>query len=266
MRRPSRLRIAAVVATAVLVLAALPRPARAFVFHDGPAFAQRALWIYQQFQRYRQMINAANDTLHTLQTAMKGGQNWRNLGWLDTLQILDSPWLDSVKGIDDIRAATTATVMTVEQATKLWSDVEGLGHWKNSGRYQRDGWFRSKIDSIGRQSVRARAQRAAVVRQMQAQNRELIEDLKKIKRLRDAIEEETTKSPVNHARITSLQAELAATEAKYQGENMMLVNQRAIMFLVGEDEAYRSYLEATQSDWLDRNNRGVLDFGRGFAR
>jgi hypothetical protein len=253
------------IAVAVAILG-VARPAAAFVFHDGPAFTQRVLWMYQQFQQYRQMVTTADSHLRTIKSALRGDMDWRNLGWLDTLQILDSPWLDGVKGIDEIRLATTASVMTAEQATRLWADVEGLGRWKRNRRYERDAWFRAKIDSISRQSGRARAQRAALVRQMQAQNRALIEDVKKIKRLRDAIERESKKTPVNHPRIASLQAELAATEAKYQGENMMLANQRAIMFLVGEDDAYRSYLETTQSEWLDRNNRSVLEFGRGFAR
>jgi hypothetical protein len=255
-----------VVLLTFLFLLGRPRPAEAFIFHDGPAFAQRILQWYQNFQQYRQMVRSASDNLRTLQDAYRGAKDWKNLGWLDTLKVLDSPWLDSVKGIDNIRLAATASVMTVEQASKLWSDVRELGRWQGSERYRRDGWFRAKVDSIGRQSRRARAQRAMLVRQMQAQNLALIEDVSRMRRLRDAIEAENKKSPVNQALVTSLQAELTAIQAKHQGENMVLTNQRAIMFLVGEDEAYDSYLETTRSDWLDDNSRGVIDFGRGFGR
>jgi hypothetical protein len=252
------------------VVVGAPRNAHAFIFHDGPAFAQRILQWWQNIQQFRQMVRSGKDNLHAIEDAYRGAKNWRNMGWLDTLKVLDSPWLDSVKGIDNIRLATTASVMTVEQATKLWGDLQ-FDSWKRSPRYRRDGWYRAQVDSLSRQSTRARAQRAALLRQLQSQNLALMKDVDKIKRLRDEIESENksaaaAKRPANQALIASLQAELSATEAKYQGENMMLVNQRAIMFLVGSDDAYASFLETTKSDWLEHNNRSVLDFGRGFGK
>lgn len=261
-----RPRLFLLVALVVVVLSARSRVASAWAFHDGPAFAQRVTVLLQQLHQYRQIVSATKGHMELFRNAYKGSKDWKNLGWVDTLKVLDSPWLDKVRGIDEIRLATATTVLTAEQATKLWSDVKGLTEWERSARYRKDLWFRRKIDSIRRQSRRARDQRAALVRQMQSQNRALIEDVKKIQRLRDAIQAESAKSPVNQARVTSLQAELSATEAKYQGENLMLRNQQAIMFLVGEDDAYESYLEVSRSDWLDQNSTSVLDFGRGLAR
>jgi hypothetical protein len=253
----------------VLVFAAVvgrAERAHAFIFHDGPAFVQRVASLLQFVIQTRQIINGARDNLAAFKQAYEGMKDWKNMGWVDTLKVLESPWLDGVQGIDQIRNAATATVMTAEQAGGLWSDIDGMRKWKSSGRYRTDSWFRRKIDALNRQSRRARDRRAAVVRQMQSQNRQLIEDVKKIERIHGEIERENKKAPVNHGKIASLQAELAALEARSQGENIMLVNQRAIMFLVGEDDAQRDYTETIDSDWLDSNSRSMREFGKGFAK
>jgi hypothetical protein len=242
------------------------REARAFVFHDVQAFAQRALQFAFVAVKTYETIRTIRDHVEAFKQVYKGGLNWRNLGWLDTLDLLDSPWFDGVEGIDEIRTATWATVLGAEKAIKSWKEVDELRRWKASDRYRRDSWFRRKVDSLTRQSKRARATRAALMRQMQAQNRQLIEDTKTIKKLRDEIARESKKDPINHARITSLKAELVAVEARYGSENLILKNQQALMFLVGEDEAYRSFQEALESDWLDHNDRALANFGRGFSR
>jgi hypothetical protein len=255
-----------VVAVAFVLVMGWAGRADAIVFHDGPAFVQRVTSLIQFIAQTRQIINGARDNLAAFKQAYDGLKDWKNLGWVDTLRLLDSPWLDGVKGIDDIRLAATATVMTVEQATGLWSDIEGLQSWRRSSRYRTDPWYRRKVDSLTRQSRRARAQRAAFLRQMQGQNQQLIDDVQKIKRIHAEIEKESKKTPVNHAKITTLQAELSAMQARSFGQNVMLSNQRAIMFLVGEDEAQRVYRETIDSDWLDDNSRAMRDFGKGFAR
>ena len=255
-----------VVALALAVTVGISRPSHAFIFHDGPAFLQRTASLIQFIVQTRQIINGARDNLSAFKQAYEGLKDWKNLGWVDTLKLLDSPWLDNVKGIDDVRLAATATVMTVEQASGLWGDLQGLERWQRSSRYRTDPWYRRKVDSLTRQSRRARAQRAAFVRQMQAQNQQLIDDVKKIERIHGEIEKENKKSPVNHAKITTLQAELAAMQARSQGQSIMLRNQQAIMFLVGEDEAQRVYMETIDSDWLDGNAQAMKAFGRGFAR
>ena len=104
------------------------------------------------------------------------------------------------------------------------------------------------------------------MRQMQMQNRALTEDVKKIKRLRDAIEAENKHKPVNQAKLTSLQAEIAAVEAKYKGQELILRNQQAIVFLVGEDEAQRVYLETRDRGWMNNNSRRIGALGPAMAR
>jgi len=242
------------------------RKAEAFVFHDGPAFAQRLAQALVYLNQYYQMTVGIKGQLQAFKDAYEGGKDWRNMGWIDTLKLLDSPWFDSVEGIDGIRATTWTTVMTAEQATKLWQGLDDISKWKANSRYRSDPWYRRKVDSLRKQSDRARATRATLMRQMQAQNRQLVEDVKKVKKVRDQIDAESKKNPINHARIASLQGELAAVQARYQGENLMLKNQQAIMFLVGEDNAYRVFLETMESDWIDGNSKAVRDFGKGFSK
>ena len=101
---------------------------------------------------------------------------------------------------------------------------------------------------------------------MQLQNQALSKDVARIRRLRDRIEDESKKSPVNQGLVSSLQGELAAVEAKYQGENMMLVNQRAIMTMVGEENMHESFREAVDGEWLGTNRDGLREFGAAFRR
>lgn len=260
------MRRTSVVAVIVAVLVASAPRAEAITFHDAPAFAQRVAQFTQYLIQWRQIIGAARDHLAAFRSAYEGMKDWKSFGWLDTLDIVNMPWFDGVEGIDEVRNVTFHTVMSVDQAIALWDDADSLSKLKSNSRYRTDPWYRAKVDSLFRQSKRARAQRAALLRQMQAQNRALIEDVKKIKRLRDEIEKANKEKPVNQAKVTSLQAELAAVEAKYQGENIMLANQRAIMFLVGEDEAQRSYIETRDNGWIEQNKRGMRELGRGFAR
>jgi hypothetical protein len=246
----------------VAALSAGPRRAEAqWQVNDLPAITQRAIQFVQYVIQFNEMISAARSNLEAFKEVYEGLKDWRNLGWADILQIVDLPWFDGIEGIDDIRRATYVTVMGVQQAQALWDNVNWVDHWRSNPRYQTDPWFRAKVDSLLRQSKRARATRAALLRQMQMQNQAVSNDVKKIKRLRDAIEAENLKKPVNQAKITSLQAEIAATEARYKGEDLMLKNQQAIIFLVGEDEAQRAYVETRDRGWIIDNNARLRAFG-----
>jgi hypothetical protein len=229
--------------------------------HDLAAITQRATQFTQYLIQFNEVITAARSHLQAFKEVYDGLKDWRTLGWADILQLVDLPWFDGIDGIDDIRRATYLTVMGVQQAEGLWDNVSYSDHRRSNPRYQSDPWFRAKVDSLLRQSKRAQATRAALLRQMQMQNKAVSEDVKKIKRLRDAIEQENQRSPVNQAKVSSLQAEITAVEARYKGEDLMLKNQQAIIFLVGEDEAQRAYLETRDRGWITSNNTRLRAFG-----
>ena len=254
----------------VLVLAAVSASSRhaeaQWEVHDLAAITQRATQFVQYMIQFNEMVTAARSHLEAFREVYEGMKDWRNLGWADILQLVDLPWFDGIDGIDDIRRATYVTVMGVQQAQALWNNVDYLDHWRSNPRYQTDPWFRAKVDSLLRQSKRAQATRAALLRQMQMQNKAVSNDVQKIKRIRDAIQQENKHSPVNQAKVASLQAEIAATEARYQGEDLMLKNQQAIIFLVGEDEAQRAYLETRDRGWIIQNNMRLRAFGPAMSR
>ena len=84
--------------------------------------------------------------------------DWKNLGWRDTLDIVNMPWFDGVEGIDEVRNVTFLTVMSVDQAMALWDDTDSLSKLKANPRYKSDPWYRAKVDSLFRQSKRARGE------------------------------------------------------------------------------------------------------------
>jgi hypothetical protein len=256
-------RLVVIAGLALVVLTGHPRTANALVFKDVAAFLQRNAHYLIQF---RQLIGAAKDTRQTLLSAYAGLKDWRNLGWVDTLDLVHAPWFDGIDGIDDLRLAADLTALNAEQAQKLFGDLKDFDDLQRHPRYRRDAWFRTKVDSIRRISRRARAHRLAILRQMQLQNQALSKDIARIRRLRDRIEAESKKSPVNQGLVSSLQGELAALEAKYQGENMMLTNQRAIMTLVGQENMQESFRDATEGDWIGSNRTGLREFGAAFRR
>lgn len=252
---------------ALLAVAMAPRRVEAqWEVHDLAAITQRAAQFTQYLIQFNEIINTAQGHLQAFKQVYEGLKDWRNLGWADVLQLVDLPWFDGVEGIDDIRRATYVTVMGVQQAQALWDNVSYVDRWRSNPRYRTDPWFRAKVDSLLRQSKRARATRAALLRQMQMQNKAVSDDVKKIKRLRDTIEKENRNSPVNQGKIASLQAEIAAVEARYKGEDLMLKNQQAIIFLVGEDEAQRAYLETRDRGWIVSNNGRLRAFGPAMSR
>jgi hypothetical protein len=258
---PRRFRALPIVLWLVMMGGALP--AWAFPFEDIAAFLQRNAHYILQF---RQLLSAARDTRESIMKAYEGIKDWKNLGWVDTLDLVHAPWFDQVDGIEDLRAVTDLTVMNVEQATKLFDDLRDFGSLEHNPRYRRDGWYRSRVDSIRGIARRARAHRVALLRQMQSHNRALSKDTERVRRLRDRIEEESKKEPANQGTISSLQGELAAIQAKHEGENMMMVNQNAIMTLVGAENMDESFLEAVDGDWMGENRRGFREFGRSFSK
>lgn len=259
-------RIALGTVLAVAVVAASRRAEAQWEVHDLAAITQRAAQFAQYLVQFNEIITAARSHLEAFKQVYEGLKDWQNLGWADILQLVDLPWFDGVDGIDDIRRATYVAVMSVQQAEALWDNVNYAERWRSNPRYQSDPWFRANVDSLLRQSKRAQATRAALLRQMQMQNKAVSEDVKKIKRLRDGIEQENRNSPVNQGKIASLQAEIAAVEARYKGEDLMLKNQQAIIFLVGEDDAQRAYLETRDRGWITSNNSSLRALGPAMSR
>ena len=263
-------RLGIVLAVAGVCLA-LPRPAEAqFAVIDGAALAQDVEEFLQIITQWNEVINTAHVSLQAFKDAYAGLKDWKHLGWVDTLQILQLPWLDSVDGIDEIRNVATLSVMGAGQIDQLWQNLNP-DSWQSNPRYRNDPWYRNKVNSLLRQSKRARATRAALMRQMQSQNAALTTDIAKIKSLRDQIQAENEKptgsnGAVNSAKIASLQAEIQALEAKHQGEGLQMANQRAIMFMVGQDDAQRVYLETRDRGWVDSNSQRIRALGQAITK
>jgi hypothetical protein len=262
-----------IILTAVLFYATAltTRPAHAqWAVIDGAAIAEDIEEFAQVLTQWNEIIGTAHSSLQAFRDAYAGLKDWKHLGWVDTLQILQMPWLDGVDGIDEIRNVATLSVMSAGQIDQLWQNLDP-DSWQSNPRYRNDPWYRNKVNSLLRQSRRARATRAALMRQMQSHNQALTTDIAKIKSLRDQIQAENetptgANGTVNTAKIASLQAEIAALEAKHQGEGLQMANQRAIMFMVGQDDAQRVYLETRDRGWIDSNNQSIRALGQAIIK
>lgn len=237
---------------------------------DAASLAETIEEYAQIIIQWNELLNTSHSALQAFRDAYSGLKDWKHMGWADTLQILNMPWFDDVDGIEGVRNVATLSVMTAGQIDQLWQNLDP-DSWKSNPRYKNDPWYRNKVNSLYRQSKRARATRAKLLQHMQKQNAALTADLEKIKTLRAGIEKENkdaadAKRPVNQGLITSLQSEITATEAKYQGESLQVANQRAIMFMVGADDAQRVYLETRDRGWINSNNRGIRDMGHAITR
>lgn len=258
----------------VVLVGGLILPARQasaqFAVIDAAALTEDIKEFAQVLIQWNEIINTAHTSLQAFRDAYAGLKDWKHLGWVDTLQILQMPWLDGVDGIDEIRNVATLTVMSAGQIDQLWSNLNP-DSWQSNPRYRNDPWYRNKVNSLLRQSKRARASRAALMRQMQAHNQALTTDIAKIKALRDKIQAENenpsgSNGTVDSAKIASLQAELQALEAKHQGEGLQMANQRAIMFMVGQDDAQRVYLETRDRGWVDSNDKNIRAMGQAIIK
>ena len=237
---------------------------------DAASIAEMVQEFVTMMIQFNEIINTAHGALQAFRDAYAGLKDWRHLGWEDTLQILQMPWLDGVDGIDEIRNVATLSVMSAGQIDQLWQNTNP-DSWESNPRYRNDPWYRNKVNSLLRQSKRARATRAALMRQMQSQNAALTKDIARIKALRDKIEAENTTptgsdGTVDQAKIASLQAEIQSIEAKHQGEGLQMANQRAIMFMVGQDDAQRVYLETRDRGWINSNNQQIRGLGQAITK
>ena len=261
----------AVAVMCLIAAFAVARPAQAQIpVTDGAALVEDITQFAQVLIQWNEIINTAHSSLQAFRDAYAGLKDWKQLGWVDTLQILQMPWLDGVDGIDEIRNVATLSVMGAGQIDQLWQNLDP-DSWQSNPRYRNDPWYRNKVNSLLRQSKRARATRAALMRQMQSQNAALTADIAKIKSLRDKIQAENEKpsgsnGTVDSAKIASMQAEIQALEAKHQGEGLQMANQRAIMFMVGQDDAQRVYLETRDRGWMNSNNQQIRALGQAITK
>jgi len=250
----------------ITVIPASVTPAQAWIFHDGAAFAQRLAQYIQVMAQWRQAVSTGGQQLMAFKAAYMGLKDWRNYGWVDVLRLADSPWFDGVQGIDDLRKCTNLTVMSAEQTQALWENADFYNKMLLNPRYANDPWFRAKVNSLLRQSKRAQGVKTSILRQFQLENKDLIEDVKKIKRIKMDIQTINQAQPVDVAKLASLQAELQATEAKFQGNSLILKNQQAIMFLMGENDAQKAFEATIDRGWIRGNTRGLKDLGARFTR
>jgi hypothetical protein len=248
------------------VIPASVTPARAWAFHDGLAFSQRMAQLIQVMAQWKQVVQTGGQQLLAFKAAYAGLKDWRNYGWVDVLRLADCPWFDGIQGIDDIRRGTALTTMSAEQAQQLWDTTEFYQRMVLNPRYSNDPWFRAKVNSLLRQSKKAQAVKAGILRQFKAENKELIEDVKKIKRIKHDIQEINKADTVDTAKVASLQAELGATEAKFEGNRLILKNQQAIMFLMGENDAQKAFIETIDRGWMRGNTRALKAIGARFSR
>lgn len=248
------------------VVPASVTPAQAWIFHDGPAFVQRITQLVKTLAQWNQIIKSSGDQLMAFRAAYNGLKDWRNYGWVDVLRLADSPWFDGIEGIDDIRKMTDLSVMTAEQAQLLWDTQAFYRKMLTNPRYAKDSWYRSKVNSLLRQSKKAQGVKEAILRQFKTENKDLIEDVKKIKRIKTDIQEINKANPVDATKLASLQAELAATQAKFGGNDMILKNQQAIMFLMGENDAQRAFEETIDRGWMVNNTQGLKTLGATLSR
>ena len=250
----------------ISVIPASVTPAQAWVFHDGPAFAQRIAQLVQVLGQWNQIIRSSGQQLMTLKAAYMGLKDWRNYGWIDVLRVAESPWFDGIKGIDDLRQATNLTIMSAEQAQQLWDNYSFYNNMLLNPRYEKDPWYRAKVNSLLRQSKRAQAVKASILEQFKIENKDLIEDVKKIKRIKTDIQALNQEPTVDITKLASLQAELTATEAKFEGNSLILKNQQSIMFLMGENDAQRAFEEVIDRGWMRGNTHALRQMGAQFSR
>jgi len=216
-------------------------PTQAWVFHDLPAYIQRISQTAQVLQQWNQIIRSSSQQLAVFKAAHAGMKDWKNLGWTDTLRVMHSPWFDGIPGIEDIRAASEITSLTAEQAMDLFSNAKELQALVSDRRYKADPWYRWRVNALLRQSKEARKVRTAVFQQMKAANIDLMENVRLVKRLRDQVQVASMESPVDISKIQALNAQISAIQAKYQGESLILKNQQAIMFMVGDRNMLQAY-------------------------
>ena len=250
----------------ITVIPASVAPAGAWVFHDGAAFAQRTAQLIQVLSQWNQIIRSSGQQLMAFKAAYMGLKDWRNYGWIDVLRVADCPWFDGVQGIDDIRRGTSLSIMSAEQVQQLWDNYAFYQNMLLNPRYAKDPWYRAKVNSLLRQSKRAQGVKTAILQQFKAENLNLIEDVKKIKRIKTDIQTINQEPTVDVTKLASLQAELTATEAKFQGNSLILQNQRSIMFLMGENDAQRAFEEVIDRGWIRGNTRALRQLGAQFAR
>ena len=248
------------------VIPASVTPAQAWIFHDGPAFLQRAMQCVQVMSQYTQIVKSGGQQLMAFKAAYMGLKDWKNYGWVDVLRLADSPWFDGIEGIDDLRKGTDLTLMSAEQAQHLWETTDFYNKMLLNPRYANDPWYRAKVNSLLRQSKRAEKVKATILRQFKAENKDLIEDVKKIKRIKFDIQAINQAPTVDAAKLASLQAELAATEAKFKGNSLILKNQQSIMFLMGENDAQKAFEDTIDRGWIRGNSRGLKQLGTSLSR
>src|ERR1039457_4661474 len=64
---------------------------------DAATLAEDITDLVQTLAQWNEIINTAHTSLQAFRDAYAGLKDWKHLGWVDTLQILQMPWLDGVE-------------------------------------------------------------------------------------------------------------------------------------------------------------------------
>jgi hypothetical protein len=241
--------------------------AKAIPVIDGAHIAAAAANAGLQVLEWVNYIKNFKEYYSTINAVYNGVRDWKNMGWVDTLQLVELPWFDGMEGIEDIRNIAAGTSMSLSDLQTVFSDLKWFDKMLNDPRYAEQEAFRKKTQILQKANQRGMRRKMTITRAMHKMNEENQKLLKQSKDIQAEIETLSKKEPAPLASIAALQGRLAGIQAKMQSNKDGLYAQITAMEQQEQAE-YAQTQDKIQTELYDmrRNSTYVRDVWKGFLK
>jgi len=243
----------------------LATPAHAMPVIDVAHIAQSIANTAQQIQQWSQYISQFRGYYATFNAVYYGIKNWKDMGWVDLLNLSELPCFDGVDGIDDIRNACSLTEMSVNDLQSIYTDIKWFDRMTKDPAYAKNDAFHERVRIMSLCSQRDMRRKMVITRvekNVQRENKALLTQSQVIEA---QIESLAGEDPVPTGAIAALQAKLAIIQTKMENNKQTLAAQVKVIEQQREAEMkqYQSEFQCNIDD-LRNSNKALENFWGDF--
>lgn len=214
----SRIKQTLRVATVTVVLSTVGgtlQPAHAIIpVFDWAAIIQRVSQLLAVLQQWTSQIQKMRESYALAYAAYMGVKDWKNLGWVDVLQLTEMPFFDGIDGIDDLRDLSAVTEMSVEQLQTMFKEIAIIQRMIDDPLYRTNQAYMARVRMMAKCHSRQMRRRMVFAKQYKGLQLERQRLENQLKIIQSEIEGLSQMEPAPMASIAALQNKVQIIAAK----------------------------------------------------
>ena len=199
-----------------LVLTVGGQQAEAMAVVDAPHIAQSILNTAEQIARWSSYMSQFRSYYATINAVYYGVKNWKDMGWVDALKLVELPWFDNMEGIADLRNIAAGIDMGIYELNLIFADLQWFDRMMNDPKFRDYQGYMAEMKIMRRLAQRQMRRKMMITRAYHSLQRENAELLKQMKTIQTEIENSSKLDPVPLGAIQALQSRIMGIQAKMQ--------------------------------------------------